>query len=97
MHDPPLDYDTFGKRFMDQYCAGCHSTQWPENHGNRNDSPLTVNFDTYAGVVEWAERAYIRTYETGDMPPGGGPTDQDLVRFNEWMQCEVFPDAGVEL
>ena len=94
--DPPLNYDNFGKRFMDQYCAGCHSWLHPDEHVNRNDAPGIVNFDTYAGVLEYADRVWIRSVDFGDMPPGGGPTTEEMERFTEWMQCEVFPDAGLD-
>lgn len=99
VHDPPLGYtDDFGEVFMDKYCAGCHSSQYPDEHLNRNDAPGIVNLDTYGGVLEYAERIYIRTLQSENrpMPPGGGPTDEELLRFEEWMRCQVFPDAEVE-
>lgn len=96
VHDPPLTYDTFGKGFMDQYCAGCHSSLYPDGHPNRTDAPGIVNFDSYGGVVSYAERVYITAYETGTMPPAGGPNEEELDRLQEWLRCEVFPDAEVE-
>ena len=101
VHDPPLTYATFGEYFMDQYCAGCHSTQYPSGHPNRNEAPAAVNFDHYEGVLQWAQRLdpVVLGDENGEgatMPPGGGPTEEDLLQFEEWLHCEVLPDAEAE-
>ena len=96
VQEPALTYETFGKGFMDQYCAGCHSSLYPEGHPNRTDAPGSVNFDSYGGVLEHAERVYIAAYDFRTMPPAGGPNEEELERLQEWLRCEVFPDAEVE-
>jgi len=88
---PPLSYDNFGQQFMDTHCSGCHSTLLPETL--RNGAPLGVDLDTYAGVVQWVDRVEARTVGEGaDMPPGGGPSDEERTLLAEWLQCSVWPD-----
>ncbi|RME27047.1 MAG: hypothetical protein D6798_05435 [Deltaproteobacteria bacterium] len=89
--DPPLSYDNFGQQFMDTHCAGCHSSLLPEPL--RNGAPLGVDLDTYAGVVQWVDRIEARSVgDDADMPPGGGPSDEERARLAEWLRCAVRPD-----
>lgn len=89
--DPPLSYDLFGQAFMDTHCAGCHSSLLPLE--DREGATVGVDFDTYAGVVQWASRIEARALgEAPDMPPGGGPAQSDLVLLAEWLSCSVIPD-----
>jgi len=89
VHDPPLTYDNFGRGFMDQFCNGCHSSIVPVE--DRNGAPLDYDFDSYEGVVYWADKIKPST-DNGVMPPGGGPTEDELATFDEWMHCQVMPD-----
>jgi hypothetical protein len=91
-HDPAFDWDNFGKPFMQQFCNGCHSSLVPEEY--RNEAPLGVDFDTYEGVLE--DRVKIRLRAAPDapgMPPGGGPTHQQYLDLQEWLDCKVDPDG----
>ena len=89
--DPPLDYNDFGRGFLERHCTGCHSSLLAEGH--RADAPVGVDLDSYADAVQWADRIYIRSVgEDASMPPGGGPTDQEKALLAEWLTC----DLGVE-
>lgn len=86
--DPPLDYLTFGKAFVQTHCTGCHSSLVREDQ--RNDATVGVDLDTYDDVVRWAERIRVRTVEVQDMPPGGGPSDEERELLAEWLDCGVI-------
>ena len=84
--DPPLSYENFGKGLMERHCTGCHSSLLPE--GRRNEAPLGVDLDTWEGVVKWGTRIEVRsTGDSPDMPPGGGPTEEERQKLLEWLQC----------
>ncbi|MFZ5481778.1 MAG: hypothetical protein ACOZNI_33765 [Myxococcota bacterium] len=87
--DPPLDYVGFGKGWMAKHCVGCHSSLVREDQ--RNGAPTHVDLDTYDDVVSWSERIRVRTIEQRDMPPGGGPSDEERVLLDEWLSCAVIP------
>ncbi len=89
---PLLTYENFGYKFMEKNCTGCHSSLQTE--GNRSRAPLGVDFDTWDGIILWADRIHERTYNDQTMPPTGGFTEVELAEFDEWMRCEVFPNAG---
>ncbi len=92
LRTPPLSYETFGQGFLEKNCTGCHSSLLPE--AQRNDAPLGVDFDSYAGVVQWADRIADRAVDASStMPPGGGPTEEDRAMLSEWLSCQVQPDA----
>lgn len=91
--EPALSYDNFGEGLLGRHCNGCHSSLLPASH--REDAPVGVDFDTYADVLHWAERIEARSVGAdADMPPGGGPTDEEREMLGEWLACEVFLDAG---
>lgn len=94
---PPLSWDNFGDGFMTKHCTGCHASLLPE--ASREGAPLTVNLDTYADVLQWADRVQARAGGAGDsggadMPPGGGPSDDERARLEEWLTCGVAADAA---
>lgn len=91
-HDPPLTWTSFGEGFMDTHCTGCHSSLLPEEM--RNGAPLGVDLDTRSGVAEWVDRVAARALgEEPEMPPGGGPTESELARLEEWLACDPQLDA----
>lgn len=91
--EPALDWDNFGHGFMVQYCNGCHASTWPED--KREGAPLGVDFDSYAGVIAWADRIEARSVpDDADMPPGGGPTAEERALLHEWLSCAVAADAA---
>lgn len=90
--DPPLTYENFGKGLMERHCTGCHSSLLPEER--RNGAPLGVDLDTLTGVVKWGARIDARsTGDSPDMPPGGGPTEEERGQLQEWLDCDVL-EAG---
>lgn len=90
---PPLTYDNFGEGLMNKHCVGCHSSLLPE--GMREEAPVGVDFDTYQGVLTWAARIEARaTGDAPDMPPGGGPSADEVARLTEWLHCEVADDVA---
>ncbi len=93
LRDPPLNWDNFGKGHMDKHCNGCHSSLL-DRQELRNGAPPGVDFDTYEGNLIWADRIYERAAIQVSMPPGGGPSADELRLFEEWMLCEVLPDSG---
>ena len=91
-HDPPLTYANFGKGYVDKHCVGCHSSLIPVEA--RVGAPIGVDLNTYEDVLLWADRIDARS--TGDsptMPPGGGPSPDEIALLKEWLECSVFPDV----
>ena len=91
----PLTYQSWGQGFLDTHCNGCHSSLTPV--AQRRGAPEGVNLDTYEGVLTWVERIDDRTIlapqeERSQMPPGGGPTAEELEMLHEWLECTVYPD-----
>ena len=93
LRSPPLGWENFGEGHMDKHCNGCHSSLL-DRVELRNGAPLGSDFDTYDGVLLWADRIHTRGVVQVSMPPGGGPSAQELTLFEEWLLCEVFPDAA---
>jgi uncharacterized membrane protein len=90
---PALSWDNFGSTYLGRHCNGCHSSLMPESM--RQGAPLGIDFDTYAGLLASADRVAARaTGEDPSMPPGGGPSDDEIALFSEWLSCTVLPDAG---
>ncbi len=90
---PALDWGNFGKGLMDKHCNGCHSTL--VERSSRKGAPLGVDFNTYAGVLEFADRIGARSLgEAPTMPPGGGPDLVERAQLEEWLQCEVAADKA---
>ena len=90
--EPPLTFDNFGEAFLSKHCTGCHSVL---HEGNlREGAPLGVDLNTYADVLMWAERIDSRVLDTLDMPPGGGPSEDERAQLHEWLQCGVYPDEA---
>lgn len=92
--EPPLTWENFGEGHLAKHCTGCHST-YLETPDARENAPLGVDFDTWQGTLDWADRIWERTVVIGGMPPGGGPDAQEQLLFEEWMDCEVLPAAGL--
>lgn len=93
--DPHLTYDNFGKGFISKHCVGCHSSLIAGNQ--RKGAPPGVDLDTYLGVVTWAYRVEARSLgDSPGMPPGGGPSESERARLEEWLSCQVLRDADAQ-
>ena len=95
-HDPPLTYANFGKGYIDKHCVGCHSSLIPVD--TRVGAPIGVDLNTYQDVLMWAERIGARS--TGDyptMPPGGGPSADEIALLEEWLECDIYPTVAKEV
>ena len=91
--DSTLTYDSFGKRFMEQYCTSCHSS---ELHGGqaRHAAPADHNFDTLDGVMKDADHidastAFGPNARNTKMPPPGNrmPTQLEREQLGIWIAC----------
>lgn len=87
--EPALNWDNFGKPFMQRYCTACHSSLLREDQ--RQGAPVGVEFDSYADSVRMAARIRARVLvpTPPEMPPGGGPTTEELALLDEWLSCAV--------
>jgi hypothetical protein len=93
-HCPSRDiptYETFGRRFMQDYCLACHRTElagW-----RRQGAPMAFNFDTRELCIELAMDidAHAGLGPLADprvMPPAEPlPTDQEREWLSQWIAC----------
>lgn len=89
--------------FMDAYCTACHTAP------PTNSAPANFRLDLYEeepggipGAKETAERSYVRTVVTRDMPPFGWPqpTEEERQLLTAWFragapECATGADAGM--
>jgi uncharacterized membrane protein len=75
-------WEEFGRGFVVEYCDACHASTAPDRHG----APLEVTFDTEEQALGWVDRIEVRVL-AGEMPPGGGVFEEDLVMLQEWTSC----------
>lgn len=87
----PLSYANFGKPFLERHCTGCHSTHLDADR--RFDAPLGVDLDSLEAAETYRDRIQARVLdpESPQMPPGGGPTELELERLQEWLDCGLAP------
>lgn len=79
----PVTWRLTAEPFLLAYCSACHAAGSP----NRFGAPEGVSFDTEADALAWAPRIRARTVELGDMPVGGGVTEEDLLDIEAWLDC----------
>jgi uncharacterized membrane protein len=81
-----LDYESFGKPFLLDWCTGCHSAAVPATM--RQNAPTDVNLDTLEGARRFAERITVRAAgSAATMPPAGGPSAEERALLAEWISC----------
>ena len=81
-----LDYDNFGAPFVINWCRGCHSSAVPV--AMRQKAPADANFDNLDQVRMWSERIAVRAAGTvPNMPPAGGPSEEERLLLAEWLAC----------
>jgi hypothetical protein len=84
-----LTWDSFGQKFMTDYCVACHDSSLVRTQ--RNGAPIYHDYDTFAGVLSLPE--HIDQYAGSGpvahntlMPPGrcpsvkGGSLDRDCPK-----------------
>jgi len=76
-------WDTWIHGFFLSYCTGCHSS----GTTNRFGAPEGVDFDSQDDVYFWLDRIDIRVVQEESMPPGGGVLEEDIERFQLWLEC----------
>jgi uncharacterized membrane protein len=90
--DPPLDWDNWGEAFVSDFCLGCHSSLYAGV--DRQDAPRGIDFNTYGDVLHWGDRIQARAVDAMDMPPAGGPSEEERRLLEEWLVCSVGPDEA---
>ncbi len=80
-----LDWYTVGAPFALTWCASCHAAglEGAARHG----APAGIDLATLEGVRAQAS-ASRRRIEAGTMPPAGGPSEVDVARFLDWLECD---------
>ncbi|MFT5584699.1 MAG: hypothetical protein ACI9VR_002284 [Cognaticolwellia sp.] len=83
----PLNYANFGEPFLERHCTGCHSTYLEGDR--RFDAPPGIDLNSFQAAVTYKSRIQARVLdpESPQMPPGGGPTELELSRLQEWLDC----------
>ena len=91
--DPPT-FASFGQAFFTTYCLDCHSQT--KTGADRNDAPVTIDFDTRSLVRENTSRidkqaAFGPAANNRLMPPDhdAQPTDAERIRLGEYIGCEI--------
>lgn len=84
--EPRQSWETFGQGFVTSQCQGCHASSAPDRFG----APEAVVFDTEGDVIALSGRILARaTGPEADMPPAGGPTEDDRIRLERWLRCDL--------
>jgi uncharacterized membrane protein len=83
-----VTYATFGRQFMDHYCASCHAAS--KTGADRNGAPKDDVFDSLKQVQQHKTDIQKQVKEKS-MPfalPGVPlPTDAERAQFDGWMNC----------
>jgi hypothetical protein len=102
----PLTWDSFGQKFMADYCTHCHSSALVRS--KRNGAPLFHDYDTLAGVLKIPdhidEQAGSGPAATNtSMPPDrcpsspGGPVDRDCAKPSKDERAKLAEWLACEL
>lgn len=93
-----LTWDSFGQKFMADFCTGCHSSTL--SHAQRNGAPLYHDYDRLMTVLEIPDHIdqYAGAGPAADntlMPPSrcpttpGGPLDRDCPKPTEQQRMDL--------
>ena len=81
-----ITWESFGQGFILSQCAGCHSSNVPEDM--RAGAPAGVDFETHELTQQWLERIYARSAdEANTMPPVDSIPEEDRIRLGDWLAC----------
>jgi uncharacterized membrane protein len=84
-----VTWDSFAHSFFLNWCTSCHSSSLTSLE-DREQAPLAMNFDSYAGVAEYSVQIEYRAVTAEPeflMPPIGGPTVEEREMLGLWIQC----------
>lgn len=89
-----LDYESFGRGFMEDYCTRCHSAAL--TGGSRNGAPSDHDFDTLEGIQAIppehidGQAAGGPAHVNTAMPPSEPrPSQAEREKLGEWLACEA--------
>ena len=85
-----LTFENFGEPFLLTWCTPCHSSHLADvgDPNDRQDAPVGVDFDTYDHYIDWDVGVYDRAAGAStQMPPAGGPTEEERAMLAEWIAC----------
>ena len=81
------NWTTVGAPFIYTWCTPCHSPTL-ESAADRQGAYPHVNFGTYEDVITHSERLEAVIFgATATMPPGGGPSADELTAMDAWIEC----------
>jgi mono/diheme cytochrome c family protein len=88
-----LDYESFGAKFMTDYCTQCHSSKLAPSE--RNGAPSDHDFDSLEAIHETPEEHIDHVAAAGShvsnasMPPAGypEPSRQEREELGRWLAC----------
>jgi len=83
----PVTYAVDIQPLLETHCLSCHSSQ--RQGSERSGAPINVDFDSYAGIVQWIDEASLRI-QSGTMPLTGGIRQEDRALFQRWID-DGFP------
>lgn len=91
-----LTYETFGEKFMSDFCTRCHSS---EVSGDlRLDAPEDTNFDTLNGIKQHLAHidanAAAGPLATNEIMPDADPrpTLEQRTQLGQWIACGAPAD-----
>jgi hypothetical protein len=93
-----LTWDSFGQKFMADFCTSCHDSALP--HAQRNGAPLYHDYNTLLGVMQIPEHidSWAGAGPAADntlMPPSrcpttpGGPLDRSCPQPTEQQRMDL--------
>ena len=87
-----LDYESFGRAFMQTYCTRCHSSSLADNQ--RQGAPSDHDFDSLENIKATPAEHIDEEAAAGPngvntaMPPGDPrPTEAERRQLGEWLAC----------
>jgi hypothetical protein len=84
-------WETLGEGYVRTWCSPCHAASLSGDA--RGGAPEGVDFDSLENVRRWAEAIAASAVGVDGaaprMPPGGGPSSEDVAAFAAWLACEA--------
>lgn len=81
---PVVTWNNFGQAFVTEHCQTCHASSAPD----RYDAPEGVTFDSVEDLQAVADAVLARaTGPEADMPPLGGPSEEERYLLETWLVC----------